>query len=145
MLYIYIYIIIYICVCLYIYIYIHLFICFSLFSGEMKPQAWCYSNIACQYWQFSQTGGCFVDAPMLSKTHVVQYPLTTAALTTDATDIIAGEYIHHYCPNQTMADVDDGAASRVPANMVVPHLDAEGPRIWPWVLVRCNLLSEFLV
>jgi len=54
-------------------------------------QAWCYSNIACQYWQFSQTEGCLVDAPMLSKT-LVPYPLTTSALSSgaDAHNIIAG-------------------------------------------------------
>lgn len=76
-----------------------------LFSQENSPfgsffdpksqnfrEAWCYSNIACQYWQFSQTEGCLVDAPMLSKTFV-PYPLTTAALssgTSEAHNIIAG-------------------------------------------------------
>ena len=62
-----------------------------VFSMLSPCQAWCYSNIACQYWQFSQTEGCFVDAPMLSKT-LVPYPLTTSALSSgaDAHNIIAG-------------------------------------------------------
>jgi len=107
-------------------------------------KAWCYSNIACQYWQFSQTEGCLVDAPMLSKTFV-PYPLTTAGLssgTSEAHNIIAGEYIHHYCPNRTTADVDDDAftAGRSrPANLV-PQKEFDGtPRGWPWVVLSLLL------
>ena len=112
-------------------------------------KAWCYSNIVCQYWQFSQVEGCFVDAPMLSK-RTVPYPLTTASLLEngDSSNIIAGEYIHHYCPNRTMADVDDGyyqSRSRVPANMAMSSANMDGPRVWPWVLVQRVLLQNFFL
>eukprot|EP00435_Cladocopium_sp_Y103_P034036 s1336_g8.t1 len=109
-----------------------------------RCKAWCYSNIACQYWQFSQTEGCLVDAPMLSKT-LVPYPLTTSALSSgaDAHNIIAGagrEYIHHYCPNRTTADVDDAPSvfSHAPANLAVRR-DQGAPRGWPWVVVSLLL------
>ncbi|CAL1139961.1 unnamed protein product [Cladocopium goreaui] len=110
------------------------------FSIE-RCKAWCYSNIACQYWQFSQTEGCLVDAPMLSKT-LVPYPLTTSALSSgaDAHNIIAGEYIHHYCPNRTTADVEDAPSvfTHAPANLAV-HRDQGAPRGWPWVVVSLLL------
>lgn len=111
-----------------------------------RCKAWCYSSIACQYWQFSETQGCFVDAPMLSKT-LVPYPLTTAALasgTPESSNMIAGEYIHHYCPNRTASDVDDGFAAQVPANLAVPtHLD--GPRVWPWVVLSLLLTLVLMI
>lgn len=55
-----------------------------------RCKAWCYSNIACQYWQFSQTEGCLVDAPMLGSR--VPYPLTTEALER-ASEVVAGEHL----------------------------------------------------
>jgi hypothetical protein len=71
----------------------------------MRCKAWCYSIISCDFWQFSASKGCFIDAPMLSTQkgafpqNVVSYPLTAADVTQDP-DIIAGEYVQHYCPSQ---------------------------------------------
>lgn len=58
----------------------------------------CYSDILCQYWQYSQDG-CQVEDPTYS---TVQYPLTLegGASTTSsyARSVVAGEFIQHYCP-----------------------------------------------
>lgn len=76
--------------------------------STQRCKDWCYSDIACDYWQFSQSDGCFVDAPMLSTLNgeqtskPVQYPLTTdggmSVGTAEASSMIAGEYIQHFCP-----------------------------------------------
>lgn len=56
--------------------------------------------------------------------------------------VCPGEYIHHYCPNRTTADVDDDAfttGGRRPANLV-PQKDFDGtPRGWPWVVLSLLL------
>lgn len=76
-------------------------------AGIKRCQAWCYSSLQCQYWQYGQ-GGCWVDAPMYTTNKgqnlnsMVQYPLTTPAGITNigaiAQSMIAGEYVMHYCP-----------------------------------------------
>jgi len=61
----------------------------------------CYSNIKCQYWQYSSVTGCWTEEPSPSGADAVEYPLTTHAATEDshmADFIIAGEYIQHLCP-----------------------------------------------
>jgi len=51
-----------------------------------------------------------------------------------------GEYIHHYCPNRTTADVEDAPSvfTHAPANLAV-HRDQGAPRGWPWVVVSLLL------
>jgi len=74
-----------------------------------RCQAWCYSDIGCEYWQFSDATGCEVDWPIMSTVHgtdpskQVQYPLTTSGTVADAS-FVKGEYIQHYCPAQVGAD-----------------------------------------
>lgn len=77
------------------------------YSSMLRCKSWCYSNIACEYWQYGP-GGCWLDAPMFSTQHgaepqlVVQYPLTTnggaTRNTPEALTMQYGEYIQHYCP-----------------------------------------------
>eukprot|EP00405_Crypthecodinium_cohnii_P023929 CAMPEP_0206488266 /NCGR_PEP_ID=MMETSP0324_2-20121206/42279_1 /ASSEMBLY_ACC=CAM_ASM_000836 /TAXON_ID=2866 /ORGANISM="Crypthecodinium cohnii, Strain Seligo" /LENGTH=493 /DNA_ID=CAMNT_0053967195 /DNA_START=152 /DNA_END=1633 /DNA_ORIENTATION=- len=71
-----------------------------------RCKAWCYSSIACEYWQYSASqGGCWVDARLFSTNqgkdpdNVVQYPMTTSdgGATPDPRYTV-GEYIAHYCP-----------------------------------------------
>eukprot|EP00933_Yihiella_yeosuensis_P035257 TRINITY_DN28783_c0_g1_i1.p1 TRINITY_DN28783_c0_g1~~TRINITY_DN28783_c0_g1_i1.p1 ORF type:complete len:482 (-),score=73.82 TRINITY_DN28783_c0_g1_i1:259-1704(-) len=74
-----------------------------------RCKAWCYSVISCEYWQYSTKDGCSVDAPWLTTEKdkpaiQVSYPLTTADLTL-APDVIAGEYIQHYCPPRPVTPV----------------------------------------
>ena len=49
-------------------------------------------------------------------------------------------YIHHFCPNRTASDVDDGAALPAPAALAVRV--EEGPRVWPWVVAPWNTVGE---
>eukprot|EP00931_Biecheleriopsis_adriatica_P025779 TRINITY_DN15759_c0_g1_i1.p1 TRINITY_DN15759_c0_g1~~TRINITY_DN15759_c0_g1_i1.p1 ORF type:complete len:374 (+),score=55.36 TRINITY_DN15759_c0_g1_i1:16-1137(+) len=91
---------------------------------------WCYSNIACEYWQYSTTGGCFVDAPMLGRKgdKTVQYPLTTnGGVSANAQDMIAGEYLQHYCPPVE----GDQPVMRMRSVAEEPQT---GPSIWLWLL-----------
>lgn len=58
----------------------------------------CYSDILCQYWQFRDGQGCYVQ----SATNGPSYPLTRdQALrnTAAALATVAGEFIQHYCPD----------------------------------------------
>ena len=53
-----------------------------------------------------------------------------------------GEYIHHYCPNRTTADVDDEniITDRSRPASLVPQKDFDGtPRGWPWVVLSLLL------
>jgi len=81
-------------------------------EGETLCKIWCYSDIACQYWQYnSQENGCWVDARLFStvsgqdKDKVVKYPLAidNEGAEADASWQI-GEYIAHYCPPQAHMD-----------------------------------------
>eukprot|EP00933_Yihiella_yeosuensis_P040625 TRINITY_DN3495_c0_g1_i1.p1 TRINITY_DN3495_c0_g1~~TRINITY_DN3495_c0_g1_i1.p1 ORF type:complete len:538 (-),score=107.37 TRINITY_DN3495_c0_g1_i1:266-1879(-) len=93
-------------------------------ANVQRCKGWCYSVISCNYWQYSNKDGCFVDAPMLSTkggknlANQVPYPLTTADTAT-AADMIAGEYIQHYCPPA----VAPPTAKKKPA----------GLPIWAWI------------
>lgn len=59
---------------------------------------WCYSNIDCQYWQYSKEG-CFVEDNLFR----AEYPLTVPSGATYVTnnEFQLGEYIQHYCPPDT--------------------------------------------
>mmetsp|Transcript_55843 Transcript_55843/g.141416 ORF Transcript_55843/g.141416 Transcript_55843/m.141416 type:complete len:674 (+) Transcript_55843:69-2090(+) len=59
----------------------------------------CYSDIHCQYWQYSPKFGCWVEDA--TKSYAPPYPLTLdwAYRTTPfAADCVAGEMIQHICP-----------------------------------------------
>mmetsp|Transcript_61371 Transcript_61371/g.179368 ORF Transcript_61371/g.179368 Transcript_61371/m.179368 type:complete len:765 (-) Transcript_61371:123-2417(-) len=60
----------------------------------------CYSDLRCQYWQYSPKYGCLVEDP--SQGFSPAYPLTldwAYRSTSFALDCVAGEYIQHYCPD----------------------------------------------
>jgi len=59
----------------------------------------CYSDIRCQYWQYSRRYGCWVEDA--SQGFRPPWPLTTEwayRSTQFALDCVAGEYIQHSCP-----------------------------------------------
>jgi len=60
----------------------------------------CYSDIRCQFWQYSPKYGCYVEDP--SQGFSPAYPLTldwAYRSTSFALDCIAGEFIQHFCPD----------------------------------------------
>jgi len=65
----------------------------------------CYSDIRCQYWQYTPKFGCWVEDA--SEDFAPLYPLTLDFAyrnTPFALDCVAGELIQHYCPaSQTTA------------------------------------------
>lgn len=73
----------------------------------------CYSNIECQYWQYSSVTGCWTEEPGPHGEDAVEYPLTTHAATNAthmAKFIIAGEYIQHLCPGAQRIPAEFSAA-----------------------------------
>jgi len=70
---------------------------------------WCYSNVFCQYWQYTNDHGCWVEDP--EENFEAQYPLliantyqspgavsgTILANLDPPRMVAAGEYIQHYC------------------------------------------------
>jgi len=57
----------------------------------------CYSNIGCQWWQYSRAYGCFVEEPK----NPVEWPMTQTSWksgTEFGATVIGGEYIQHLCP-----------------------------------------------
>lgn len=73
----------------------------------------CYSNLECEYWQYSKTAGCYVENSIMklgpSQSTMVQYPLTRQAWTAStnpAHNVIAGEYIQHLCPGKAYVPAD---------------------------------------
>jgi len=61
----------------------------------------CYSDLLCQYWQYTASLGCAYEDPGVT---VVPFPLTrnvavsgSAVAVTDGS-ILGGEYIQHFCP-----------------------------------------------
>lgn len=111
----------------------------GLVSPSEQCKRYCYSNVKCQYWQYSSTG-CYVEDPAESSfasAYAAQYPLTTvggaAGDSEVARSVSAAEYIQHICPAQ-------------------PPIVLEGPEGGvPWfqigagVLILGVLLSAFLV
>lgn len=99
----------------------------------------CYSNILCQYWQYGSDGCSVEDSTYKS----VQYPLTTqggASYTTAAArNIVAGEFIQHYCPprDEQPASVATGKEERDPLGQ-----DA-GWRIVPYLILGTLVLCFF--
>jgi len=64
-------------------------------------KAHCYSDIRCQYWQYSTVYGCYVEDS--TKEYSPPYPLTldwAYRSTAFALSCIAGEFVQHYCPEQ---------------------------------------------
>lgn len=60
----------------------------------------CYSDIKCQYWQYSPVYGCYVEDA--SQEYGPPYPLTldwAYRNTQFALSCIAGEFVQHYCPS----------------------------------------------
>lgn len=59
----------------------------------------CYSNLLCQYWQYIQLSGCWVEDPVYPGS--VPVPPTTAKVWKSNTHlsswVLAGEYIQHVC------------------------------------------------
>mmetsp|Transcript_63210 Transcript_63210/g.116397 ORF Transcript_63210/g.116397 Transcript_63210/m.116397 type:complete len:744 (+) Transcript_63210:750-2981(+) len=77
---------------------------FKDFPGNDQAQAIqqcrlaCYSYVLCQFWQFAQGSGCFLENP--KDGHATEYPLTMATARRDtpfAQSVIDGEYIQHLC------------------------------------------------
>merc|ERR1711971_178333 len=67
-------------------------------DGVEACQKMCYSDIVCQYWQYSNTEGCFAESLPMNE---VPYPLTQNDIDSNsdrARSIIAGEYFLHLCP-----------------------------------------------
>jgi len=59
----------------------------------------CRSFLACQFWQYSMTKGCYISDPRKGNVH---YPLTTggqspSVIATSDSDWVAGEMIQHNC------------------------------------------------
>jgi hypothetical protein len=74
-------------------------------------KALCYSDIACNYWTYSTSDGCFVEDPPM---HQVAYPLTRDDINHHsdfARSVVAGEYILHRCPENdgTFTTADEHA------------------------------------
>ena len=67
--------------------------------------------------------------------------LTKSIFTSFKVTQFSGEYIHHYCPNRTTADVDDNPSAFVaaPANLALRETRGTEPRGWPWVVVSLLL------
>mmetsp|Transcript_38826 Transcript_38826/g.119874 ORF Transcript_38826/g.119874 Transcript_38826/m.119874 type:complete len:835 (-) Transcript_38826:98-2602(-) len=66
----------------------------------------CYSDIRCQYWQYTPNYGCWVEDA--SKGYQPPWPLTTTwayRSTQFALDCVAGEYIQHICPRAQATEV----------------------------------------
>lgn len=64
---------------------------------------YCIGSLACQYWQYSNTSGCWVENPTDGETYRVAYPLTTANTNVGdaASDsMVAGEYVQHLCSSE---------------------------------------------
>jgi hypothetical protein len=61
----------------------------------------CYSNIACQYWQYSKAWGCWVENPAPDGVGLIANPITSISWMTEtsfAKTVTAGEHIQHFCP-----------------------------------------------
>uniref|UniRef100_A0A7S4WAZ9 Calmodulin n=1 Tax=Alexandrium monilatum TaxID=311494 RepID=A0A7S4WAZ9_9DINO len=68
----------------------------------------CYSNIGCQWWQYSRSSGCFVEDPRTP----VPFPVTRQSWRTSgdfAATVIGGEYIQHVCPGKAGLPADYGS------------------------------------
>lgn len=80
----------------------------------------CYSNLQCQYWQYSSITGCWTEeANINAGTDAVPYPLTTSVATKNsrmAKFIMAGEYIQHVCKGVHNVP-DEFSAARTPDDL----------------------------
>lgn len=69
-------------------------------TGEERCRRWCYSYIACQYWQYGEDG-CWLEVPETG--YSPDYPLTSDGIERNsvwARTVRAGEYIQHFCPER---------------------------------------------
>jgi len=68
-------------------------------NGSDHCRRWCYSALDCEYWTYG-LGGCWVNVPSIKQ---VEYPLTMGPNGAQnsgqlAGNVVAGEYIQHFCP-----------------------------------------------
>lgn len=92
-------------------------------EAAMHCKLYCYGNLGCEYWLFSNLTGCWVEDKAGGR---VSYPFiddpnvssTTAA---GANDIIAGEMIQHYCGD------DSASCGLVPTPAPVQYIGGTTP------------------
>jgi hypothetical protein len=87
----------------------------------------CYSNVECEWWQYSRMSGCWTENPNLATgaegSGMVEYPMTRNSWksgTAYADTFIAGEYIQHVCPGTSHVPMKF-SASLVPRNGEFMH------------------------
>jgi uncharacterized membrane protein YgcG len=61
-------------------------------KAEEACKTTCYSDVKCQYWNFVDNTGCFVEG----KDHPISYPLLASQITAENT-VTAGEYVRRSC------------------------------------------------
>jgi hypothetical protein len=71
-------------------------------DGARECRLVCISFLLCQYWQYNDGLGCFIEYPLQGGQYVVPYPLVkdNIMLSSSGTamqHIRAGEFIQHYC------------------------------------------------
>lgn len=109
----------------------------------------CYSDIRCQYWLYAPNYGCYLEDA--SQEDGPPYPLTVHSAMRDtgyAKDCVAGEYIQHYCPAESvsrvrqmplpiLADCAERGYRYEPPSMFLSHRSVE-PN-WEACRSRCKL------
>lgn len=75
----------------------------SLADATAECRAECYSDIFCQFWQYVKESGCWRENPRMGRS--VTYPLVngSGARWPPHVEILAGEFIQHFCPEPTLA------------------------------------------
>lgn len=82
---------------------------------------WCWSDIFCKYWQYTPVSGCYVDWKPKTETTELAYPMSLegGAARKDTNyvkEVMAGEFIQHFCPEAI------GAPVKVPKPEKESHL-----------------------
>lgn len=109
----------------------------------------CYSDVRCQYWTYAPNFGCFLEDA--SQEEKPEYPLTVHGARRDsgfAKDCVAGEYIQHYCPDQSvsrmvqqplpiLADCVERGYRFEPPQMFLSHRSLESN--WEACRERCRM------
>eukprot|EP00929_Paragymnodinium_shiwhaense_P034909 TRINITY_DN18948_c0_g1_i1.p1 TRINITY_DN18948_c0_g1~~TRINITY_DN18948_c0_g1_i1.p1 ORF type:complete len:444 (-),score=59.23 TRINITY_DN18948_c0_g1_i1:198-1529(-) len=109
----------------------------QLTDGVAACRNHCYSNIGCQYWQYSSVTGCWTEEPNLEdEENEVAYPLTRHEATNDtrmAKFILAGEYIQHVCPGRA------GVPTSFSAAFTPNRLEFVAPPTDPYLVERMRI------